>query len=268
MVIIQAISSRIIDFEHPRASAPLSGQALQKKVEELPRLVPPIKFGNILSSPRQPRDSREKLESTVGSIAKSYGQSGQTSNPISPRAKQAVLFARDRLLTNDQKNAINPAGLRSLFFDYVNRFLSTPTIGAPFRQTFRRRICRVVLGSPYNQLNLILSAIDSIANLALASLREDQFGTVNKDLPLMIRTLANAIQNIERVIQQMPIHWTDTEFQERDGQGRRIEEVELVLEHLRWGLRQLLQEFGPYALELGLGQGELQACRGIVGIQT
>ena len=84
----------------------------------------------------------------------------------------------------------------------------------------------------------------------------------------MIRTFANTIQSVERIIQQMPIHWTDTEFQERDGDGRRIEEIELVLEHLRWGLRQLLQDFGPYALDLGLGQGELQACRGIVGIST
>ncbi|MCJ1414619.1 hypothetical protein MMC32_000946 [Xylographa parallela] len=268
LVTIQAISSRISDFEHPRSSAILSGQQTQNKVEELPRLAPPIKYGNVLSSPNQPKGGREKLESTVGSITKSYGQSGQVSSPISPRAKQAIAFARDKLLTSDQKNAINPASLKSVFFDYVNQLLSTPIIGAPFRQTFKRRICRAVLGSPYSQLNPTICAIDSVANLALASLREDQFGTVNKDLPLMIRTFANTIQSVERIIQQMPIHWTDTEFQERDGDGRRIEEIELVLEHLRWGLRQLLQDFGPYALDLGLGQGELQACRGIVGIST
>ena len=268
LVTIQAISSRISDFEHPRTSAPLSGQQPQRKIEELPRLVPPIQHGNVLSSPNRPRGGREKLESSVGSIARSYGQSGQASSPISPRAKQAILFARDKLLTSDQKNAINPAGLKSLFFDYVNQYLSTPIIGAPFRQTFKRRICGVVLGSPYSQLNPILCAIDSVANLALASLREDQFGTVNKDLPLIIRTFANAIQNIERIVPQMPIHWTDTEFQEHDGEGRRIEEIELVLEHLRWGLRQLLKDFGPYALDLGLGQAELQTCRGIVGIAT
>ncbi|MCJ1283842.1 hypothetical protein MMC26_003173 [Xylographa opegraphella] len=268
LVTIQAISSRIGDFEHPRTSESLPGQLPQMKVEELPRLVPPIRNENVLSSPNRPRGGREKLESTVGSMAKAYGQSGQASSPFSPRAKQAIVFARDKLLTSDQKNAINPASLKSLCFGYINQFLRTPFIGAPFRQTFKRRICRIVLGSPYSQLNLILSAVDSVTNLALASLREDQFGTVNKDLPLIIRTFANAIRNVERIVQQLPIHWTDTEFRESDGQGRRVEEVELVLEHLRWGLRQLLEDFGPYLLDLGLGPGELQACRGIVGIPS
>ncbi|MCJ1401728.1 hypothetical protein MMC11_004945 [Xylographa trunciseda] len=268
LVTIQAITSRIIDFEHPRPSAPLPAQQAQQKVEELPRIVPPTKYENVLSSPSKPRDSREKLESAVGSMARSFGQSQPASSPISPRAKQAIDFARDKLLTTDQKNAIDSASLKSLFFDYVNRFLRTPIVGAPFRQTFERRVRRLVLGSPYSQLSPIVSAIDSVANLALASLKEDQFGTVNKDLPLIIRTFANVIQSVERIIQQMPIHWTDTEFQDRDGEGRRIEEVELVLEHLRWGLRQLLEDFGPYALDLGLGPQELKACRGIVGIPT
>ncbi|MCJ1392234.1 hypothetical protein MMC18_005101 [Xylographa bjoerkii] len=265
---IQVITSRIIDFEHPRTSAPQAAQQPQQKVERLPRIVPPIKYGNVISSPSEPTGSREILESTISSMARSHGQSAPISSPISPRAKRAIVYARDKLLTTDQINAINPAGLKSLLSNYVNQFLSTPIIGAPFRQTFERRICRVVLGSPYSQLNITVSAIDSVANLALASLREDQFGTVNKDLPLIIRTFANAIQSVERIIQQMPIHWTDTEFQERGGEGRRIEEVEVILLHLRVYLRQLLQDFGPYALDLGLGQGELKACRDIVGIPT
>ena len=265
MITIQTINSRIVEFEHPRPAAPLPIQQ-QQKVGELPRIVPPIKYDAVLSSPKKPVGGLEGLETTVGSIAKSYGQSSPAATVFSPRAKQAIGYARDKLLTTDQKNAINPTTLKLSFFGYINQFLRTPLLGAPFRQTFRRRVCRVVLGSPYGQLNPIISAIDSVTNLALASLEEDQFGTVNKDLPLIIRTFANAIQSVERIVQQMPIHWTDSEFTERNGDGRRIEEVELVLSHLKWGLKQLLQEFEPYALDLGLGQGELQACRGIVGI--
>ncbi|MCJ1475215.1 hypothetical protein MMC13_003875 [Lambiella insularis] len=263
---IQAISSRIISFQHPRSSTPAPTQQSIQKVESLPRLAVPMKNESILNNPPKPTNTREVVESNIGSIAKSFGQSPSSSSPLTPQAKRVISYARDRLLTTDQQNAMKPATVKSMLADYALQFLRTP-IGAPFRQTFKRRLCAVVLGSPYSELGVIISAVDAITNLALASLMEDQFGTVNKDISLIIATFMNAIASIERIVQQMPVHWTDVDFREDDRKGRKVDEVELVLAHLRSGLRQLVQRFESYAVELGLGQGELRSARRMAGLE-
>ena len=54
------------------------------------------------------------------------------------------------------------------------------------------------------------------------------------------------------------------EFREEEG-GREVEEVDLVIEKLRGGLRELLEAFGGYAENLGLGIREMRVAREMVG---
>ena len=144
------------------------------------------------------------------------------------------------------------------------QFLHRP-IGTLFRQTFQRRLAAVILGSPYSELASILNAIDAISTLAYASLKEDQFGTANKDIPIIIRTFTSVINNIDRMVKTMPVHWTDIDFIEADGLGRRVEDVEFIKKHLTTNLRRLLDAFGNYAEDMGLGKAELTAARQAVG---
>lgn len=162
---------------------------------------------------------------------------------------------------------MNPSTITSSVYEYFVQYLRTP-VGAPFRQTFKRRLATVVLGSPSGELAVILYAVDSITSFALASLKEDQFGTANKDIPMIIRTFVSSINNIERINQNMPVHWTDTEFEEADGKGRKVEEVELVKDHLRSGLSQLVQAFGNYAMDMGLSRSELRSARQAAGLEA
>ena len=176
-------------------------------------------------------------------------------------------MAWDKLLTKEQQNAIKPGTITSSVYEHFVQYLRTP-VGAPFRRSFKRRLASVVLGSPDSQLRPLVYAIDSITCLAIASLKEDQFGTANKDIPMIIRTFVSSITNIERINQNMPVHWTDTEFEEADGKGRRVEEVELVKDHLKSGLSQLVLAFGDYAIDLGLNRSELRAAREAAGLDA
>ncbi|MCJ1412543.1 hypothetical protein MMC19_006638 [Ptychographa xylographoides] len=257
---IQDINTRISDFQSPASSA--SAQASQPKdpIQRLPQLSSPLKQDPILINPVSPQSNVERVEATAESIAKYYGQSPSSRSPLSPHVKEVINIAKDKFLTEEQQNAFTFTRLTSLFSDYFVQYLRTP-VGYPFRQLFARRLSLVVLGNPTSQISIIINAVDSITNLAVASLKEDQYGTVNKDIPTILRTFVITVQNIERIRQQMPVHWTDTEFEERGGDGRKVKEVELVLSHLKSGIAQLIQTFGGYAQDMGLGPVEMRAAR-------
>ena len=218
----------------------------------------------VLNNPSPSTNIRDKLEVRTGAIAKSLGDSPSPSGPLSPRAKQllgtALETARDKVLTKEQLDAIDPATIKSSVHEYIMQFLRSP-IGTPFRQVFKRRLSSVILGSPYSELASILNAIDSISALAYASLTEDQFGTANKDIPIIIRTFTSVISNIDRIVNSMPVHWTDIDFDEANGFGRRVEDVEFIKSHLKTNLRRLVDAFGDYAVSMGLGAAELSAAR-------
>ena len=123
-----------------------------------------------------------------------------------------------------------------------------------------------MLGTPYSELSVIVDAIDALTCLAIASLKEDNFGKVQKDIPGLIRTLVNTTTRLESFVNGLAVHWTDVEFQEMDGQGRRVEEVERVLDSLKTGLRKMVGAFGDYAVELGLGPAEMRISREVAGL--
>lgn len=245
----------------------VSAQQPQDSLQTLPRLASPLRQDPVLTKVPPPTNNREMIAANVGSLAKSYGQTPSSPSPLSPQVKKVAKMARDKLLTKEQQNAINPATITSSVYEYFVQYLRTP-IGAPFRQTFKHRLSAVILGSPNSQLQSIIYAIDSITYLAVASLKEDQFGTANKDIPIIIRTLISSITHIERINQNMPVHWTDTEFEEADGKGRKVEEVELVKDHLKSGLSQLILAFGNYAEGIGLSKSELRTAWEAAGLHA
>ena len=268
---IQEINTCITIFQNrPSSATAPQQQQFQDSVQKLPRLSAPIKQENILTNPRPPAKRREQIESTIGSVTKSIGQAPNQGTPLKslgPYALQGLKVTGDKLLYPEQQEAISPASLKSTFNKNLMKFLHS-RFGEPFRQTHRRRLCAVILGAPYSSLSIVLNSIDSLRDLAKASLKEDPFGTVNKDIPLLIRTFVNTINNIESFTKSIPIHWTDVEFDVKDEQGRKVEEVQQVVDRLKDGLEEIITAFGNYAGDLGLGPKEMRSARHAAGLDT
>lgn len=85
---------------------------------------------------------------------------------------------------------------------------------------------------------------------------------MSADVPTLIRIYVRTIQSIQTFIEGMPVHWTDVEFKEED---RRVEDVEIVLECMKQGLGEMVEAFGKYAKELGLGREETQVAKRLGG---
>lgn len=261
---LTSMTNRIALFHNPDLEKP--PHLKEGDLQSLPRLSRPIQQDPILQDPIPPTTRLEKLESKIGSFAKSYGNSpppNPSPNFPAPRSKQYLNSARQKLLTQGQQQTFTPTGVRDLVNDYLMQFMRSP-LGIPFRQTFERRICNVVLGLPYSELSIIVDSITALSSLACSSVTEDPYGYVNKDVPSLIRVFVATTETLERFVLQTPPHWTDVQYRESD---RRIEEVEIVLGALKGGLKSMVRVFGKYAGDLGIGEGELRAARRVAGVE-
>ena len=269
LAVVQDVSTRIKGYQTPPESV-VQPQQPQDVVESLPRISAAIKEENVLSKPFPSSSRPERYGSTVGSLAKSVGQNHNSVSPLrslTPHAKQYLVAARDKLMTREQQSTLSPANLNSSLYDYLTQFLRS-RFGWPFRQIIGRRLCVVVLGAPYSELNLILTALDSLTSLAVASLKEDQYGTVHKDVPLLIRTFVSTLTDIETLTQGFQVHWTDVEYSENGGEGRRVAEIDLLVNRLKSSLKELIDAFGDFAVEMGLTWAEMRRARQAAGLDV
>lgn len=208
------------------------------------------------------------LESNVGTFAKSYGQAPQPTKPaetidnLRASTTKYLSQAHQKLLTTDQQDKLSKSGLLALYNDYLMRFLRSPA-GHPFRRTLNRRILTIVLGSPYSELHPNVHAITALTTLAQASITEDPYGTVSKDVPLLIRAFVSTIVTVENFTRNLQPHWTDVRFSEQE---RRVQEVEIVVGRLKGGLGDVLAAFEEYVGELGMGREEVRSAREVAGL--
>lgn len=207
----------------------------------------------LLSTPAK-KTLRSEVEKVVGQNAMSPGQKSRLS-PIVQKgladAKGAVdSFARQAAGTDNPNNS---------FHHWTRRALDSP-FGAPFKQTFRRRITTVVLGTPYAEPGLVINAISALTRLAVFSLAEDSYGNVQRDVSTIIRTFTVVITKLEKFKADFPVHWTDFEG------SRECAEVDAVLGTLREGLKQLVASFGPYARDLRLTFADMRQAREAAGV--
>ena len=266
---VLAMSNRIADFQNPASKSATPPQRVT--IESLPSISStPVRQENIFSNVRAPTTTREKIGSSFGTFAKSHGQSPQPVQPLKflenqrAEGEKYLDVARQKLLTQGQQESLSTSGLLAQCNAYLNRFLRT-SFGRPFRRTFKRRACTVVLGSPYGELSSIIDSINALSALALASLTEDPYGKVAKDVPLLIRAFVSVIQAVEGFVRGLPVDWTDVEFSEDD---RRVEEVDLIVAAMKAGLKQMVDAFGQYAAELGLTEKDLKVARTVAGVEV
>ena len=257
--LVLSISDRIMQFQNPPDP---SDRKQHVNVETLPRLSAPLRQDPILNKSPPLMGNRAKIESNLGAIAKYYGQ--QPSLFLSPRTKQIINVTRNKLLipeTEEQLLRITPASLRPSFNDWLMCILDS-SFGWPFRQSFDRLVRSIIFKSPDGQFGQIVDAIDILSALTVASLEEDKYGKVAKDVALLIQTYGATISAIETFVACVPVHWTDTEFKSRE-----VVEVDTVLAFLKSGLKEMLHGFSEYAKDLGISEQELQQARKISGMQ-
>lgn len=259
---VEGVTSRISAYGQPSTQ-----QRALIKVEDLqslPRLGTPLKQDSIFMSSPQPTTRREMMETKMGTFAKSVGDYPVTSygSPIGPKGTQYIEAARDKLLTPEQRQALTLAHIRSQFYVYLTRFLHS-WLGQPFRQTFARRIRSIAFGQPFSELIPTINAVDSLTSLVTASLKEDAYGKVAKDIPLVMRTFIVTYQTLDRFAGTLSPHWTDVEFSDSQ---RQTEDVLAMLDALKHGLGDTVKAFSGFSADLGIVDQDIRIAKAIAGI--
>lgn len=250
--VVTGITKRIADHEQP----PVKGDPTIKKdtTPNLPRLTQPLQEvppGDLFG--KAPRGNRRnRVEKELSETAKALGQSPEGN--ISPKARKLLESAESAILTPEQKAKIEAGGVVGLFRERATKFLQTPA-GVPFRQEYRRKLAAIVLGHPFGDVGIIVDAVDSMTRFSVASLTEDKYGNVQRDVPLIIRTLTTVITKLEKFQRELKFHWTDVE------KKKECPEVDAVLVAMKTGLTELINAFGDYSSDLRLSPAEMRAAR-------
>ncbi|KAI4835491.1 hypothetical protein E4T44_08528 [Aureobasidium sp. EXF-8845] len=258
LIEIQSVIQRIQDSQ---GAVPNTPEQPPQPIQTLPRISSrPVREDAIFMAPPPPSTGLQAFETSVGLVARSYGQSHGSANPVSPRAQKLLEYGADRILTKEQQEQLGRAGMVNNANGLISWFIRTP-IGMPFRQSFARRVNAVVFGVPFSTGAIITNAVNAVCGLAVASLKEDNLGQVQKDISTIVRTLIITTQQIQIFVRNLPPHWTDVDF---DG-NRQIPEIEELLKVLRDGLHEIVVTFGEYATNLGLSRSEMMIARDLAG---
>ncbi len=113
----------------------------------------------------------------------------------------------------------------------------------------------IVLGQPYGDVGVIVDAIDALTRFAVCSLKEDNYGNVQRDVKLIIRTFTTTVTKLEGFKKSIGIHWTDIERKQESP------ETDTILVALKSRLEKLIEAFGDYSEDLRLSQSEMRMAR-------
>ncbi|OOQ82135.1 nuclear envelope protein [Penicillium brasilianum] len=283
---IQGITKRIEAHQAPKPGAKPAGQPDGSKPElrTLPRLTDAPKDQNVFATAPKATSRHEKFGEAFGSTAKAYGQSPDwtptarararevfdraSTAMLSPERKQKLLASTQELkrLTGGPSTTYKPEDVHPIIVQILQWC-------RPLRQTYARRASSIVFGSPESSFTAIVDAVDSLTCMLIASLDEDQYGKVQIDVPPVVSLFTQTIMTLDAFVHQggLDAHWTDVKFPpssqpQAQEEARKIPEVELVLDTLQSGLRDLLEAFKPYLRDIGVTGKDLRLAKEAAGI--
>jgi nucleoporin NDC1 len=288
--VIQAVNIRIEASKNPAPAAKPAPQAEKSEpvLRNLPRLTDPIKDENVFTTAPKATSRQDKFGDAFSSTAKSFGQSEDwtptararvrdvfdraSSAMLSPEQKQKYIGSAQKLklLTGGPSTTHKPEDISPILV----QFLRSP-IGQLFQQTYAKRLCAVVFGTPESSLSLVVDAVESLTRLLIASLAEDPYGKVQADVPSTVRLLTQTILSLDAFVHQggLDAHWTDVNFPSSSDPAaqavaRHVPDVELLLATLRGGLNDVLTAFKPYLREIGVDGKDLRLAQEAAGIES
>jgi len=267
---VEAIRNRIRVSQDPaEGRAKMAAEELARKQQELlighpqaePMGLPSIANRGVSDDVVFAKQS-SSFSRNVGNFARSVGQSPNAHNPLTPRAKRALEWGTDRVLSKEQQAQLSAQGISRETNGYILSFLQTP-LGEPFRKTFTRLANAVIFGVPRSNRVNIVHAVRSLTALVLASLKEDDYGQAAKDVPTIIRAYTATIGEIQRFIDVLEPSWTDVAFTAK--RSRQVPDVTELVGEMRDGLEQMLLAFGEYTSSLGMSKREVKEAKEAVG---
>ena len=254
LAVIKSVESRIkssqpsIKNAAKSADEPTQNGNASFQVQTLPRLAPDTKPADNIFAPSPPPNTRgQMLEWMTVSYPRWLGEA----SPWTPSAKEKTKVAAE------YAEQI-PVWLGGPLKGYIMMFLCS-WFGSPFRHPFSRLLSSIVLSSPSAQTAMIVDAVEATKCMLVASLSEDLYGKVQSTVPETVRTFTSTIVAIEELIDTMPPHWTDVDF---EFTGAKVpEDVEIVLQRLKFSLEELLSAFKLYLHDVGLKDVDLRAAK-------
>jgi nucleoporin NDC1 len=243
--VLRDIDTRILG-PPPKSSQPSANPT----IKTLPNIVPELQSQSSIFQ----RKSKPGVEELL--VSSPLRQLGSSKQPWHPPVEQTAKKMESKLL-----EYVNPSGSRSgrpqgLLEQWTTHLRRSP-VGWFFISTDAAKINATVLGSPNGNAAVIVDAIDSTTKMLIASLGEDTYGKATPTVPDAVRTFTKTLSTIEDYTAE--IH-PETRAQ--------IEEVEVIVERLRAGLKELLAAFQLYLLDVGLGIAELNQAKRVVEVSN
>lgn len=275
----KAVISAPTPAPEPATKALVKSEPVQPAIQTLPRLTGPLKDESVFAASPKGTSRQDRFGEAFSSTARSYGQSPDWTPKARARARLVFDRASAAILTPERKEKLDGfklfsnAGTTYKLGGYpaIVEFLRS-RFGQPFHQTFAQRASKIVLGTPESSLSAIVDSVESLKRLLVASLAEDQYGKVQTDVPSAIRLFTDTIMTTEAfVYSELDVHWTDINFPsartpESQLEARKVPDVELVLDVLKSGLKDLLTSFKPYLRDIGIEGKELRLANAAAGI--
>ena len=220
----------------------------------VPQIAQPLRNAQIAGPGVPPETRLQKIESVTSQIARAHSSS--------ENAKNAQ--ARKYLKQGQEKFNQGVQEASGTWTTYSNKFAAS-YFGQPFRYCIRRTANVVVNGAPYSRQSSIFAAVTTLTNLTVASLKEDEYGQFNAEVPEMVRVFTTAIKKIDEYVASLQIHWTDVDCLARpESERKKIPEVDIVSEVLRDGLERILGAFNEYLSPMGMARAEIQEAKKLV----
>ncbi|KIW09887.1 hypothetical protein PV08_11988 [Exophiala spinifera] len=235
--ILREIDSRILG--PPPQVSQSQGSSI---VESLPHIVPEIQTQSIFNASHK----KSLGESLVGGSLRNLGSSSQ---PWRPPIEDTTKAVETKLLEYARPPGTPQVQSKSVVEQWVGALQKSP-IGWFFTSTKTARINATVLGSPNSDAAVIVDVVDSLTKMLIASLTEDTYGKATPTVPETVRQFTRTLTTIEN-------------FVAKNGPGGSggIEEVQIIIERLRAGLKELLSAFQLYLLDVGLGIADLNQAK-------
>ncbi|KAI1337387.1 nucleoporin protein Ndc1-Nup [Xylariaceae sp. FL0016] len=243
---IKTIEQRIDEYGKPPALEP-NVTADPAPPQPRQRIVQPPKMDNVWASAPAPKPS------PLAKLTRSPGRA--PADRLVPAVKKRAAEVADQLMTQHQRDALKPEALNGFIGTLAARILEIPCIGQIFQHTFRRRLAKVVLGTPHGEPSVYVNAAYALSQFAVRSLSEDKYGNVQRDVPAVIRTFTIVIKKLEKFQSELPTHWTDVD------KKRECPEVTALVDAFKDGLGELVTEFGPYSSDLRLTRADMRLAR-------
>lgn len=128
---------------------------------------------------------------------------------------------------------------------YVDSILDSP-LGSFLRFTVERR-ARLLLPNPI----LTSTGVLALATLVCKSMEEDQYGTVQKDIPEILAKLAQTSTGLKNFIDNPPVHWSNKQ-EKLQKTPHALEDARNVLEAIDSSFEQIVIAFYDYLPSLNL----------------